>query len=111
MSEDNTFPHFVESLLGIDRGEVVDEGPAQGTEDNDSFDPLAELASVNQCLSKESLMQLNKKLVRFDCQICDMYEEEYFVPVVPTKASQESGGKPLVYKYFAELSQEQISDY
>ena len=43
-----------------------------------------------------------------------MYEEEYFVPIVPKKASQEESGaitKPLVYKYFAELSPQQMDDY
>ena len=48
-------------------------------------DPLAELASINKCLTKDSLRQLDRKLVRFDCQICDMFEEEYYVPVVPKK--------------------------
>ena len=71
-SEENTFPQFVESLLGL-----------TNAEDTGNPDPISELASVNQCLTKQSLRDLHRKLVRFDCQICDMFEEEYFVPVVP----------------------------
>ena len=37
-----------------------------------------------------------------------MFEEEYFVPIV---AKKQQDGQPLVYKYFAELSQEQLSEY
>jgi hypothetical protein len=44
------------------------------------------------------------KLVRFDCQIVDMYDEEYFVGVLPQKEGI------LVYKYFSELSPEQLDD-
>ena len=42
------------------------------------------------------------RLVRFDCQIVDMYEEEYFVGFIPQKEGV------IVYKYFSELSTEQL---
>ena len=40
-----------------------------------------------------------------------MFEEEYYVPIVPKNQQAENGAEsaPLVYKYFAELSPEQIS--
>ena len=61
----------------------MDSAPEAGAEA--SIDAIADLASVNTCLSKDSLRQLDRKLVRFDCQVCDMFEEEYFVPLVPKK--------------------------
>lgn len=30
----------------------------------------------------DDIAHLNGKLVRFDCIVCDMYEEQYFVGVV-----------------------------
>ena len=65
-SEENTFPHFVESLLGIDAGDIVEESAASNADAN-NVDLLSELASINQCLTKDSLRQLDRKLVRFDC--------------------------------------------
>ena len=38
-----------------------------------------------------------------------MFEEEYFFPIVPR--SQETGGNPLVYKYFTEISEEDMAFY
>ena len=78
MAEENALPPFVESLLNLnDTNSTVDQ----------SADVLADVTSINTCLTKESLRQLDRKLVRFDCQICDMFEEEYFVPIVPKKQS------------------------
>lgn len=78
-------------------------------DDETVADPLKDISSVNSCLSKESLRQLDRKLVTFDCQICDMFEEEYFVAIVPQK--QDANATPLVYKYFSELSDEQMECY
>ena len=80
-AEENIFPPFVESLLGLDNDDAgVEPGEAQTP-----IDPIADLATINTCLTKDSLRQLDRKLVRFDCQVCDMYEEEYFAPVVPKR--------------------------
>ena len=51
--------------------------------------------------------------MRFDGQVCDMFEEEYFVPVVPAKgeAVDNAAAEPLVYKYFSELSDEEMATY
>lgn len=46
----------------------------------------------------DELAQLNHKLVRFDCIISDMYEEEFFVAVL------SKDDKSFVYKYFSECS-------
>lgn len=77
-----------------------------------SNDALSTLPSVNQCMSKEALREHDTKLVRFDCQILDMFEEEYFVPIMPDHqpASSDSTSPvlsqtPLVYKYHSELSE------
>ena len=117
-SEENAFPQFVESILKMTEdapdSQPAPEGQAIAEE------PLTGLASINQCLSKESLRQLDRKLVRFDCQICDMFEEEYFVPVVPAKQQGEASdasqascttGNPLVYKYFSEMSDADMALY
>ena len=49
-----------------------------GLQDETQFDPLKEVPNLSQVKSREHLLDLNHKLVRFDGQICDMYEEEYF---------------------------------
>ena len=55
---------------------------------------------------------LNHKLVRFECQIVDMYEDEFFVSVMdPANKATEPDSKPLVYKYFSELSDAQVASY
>ena len=66
-------------------------------------DKLQSLPSVNGCLSKESLRGLDRKMVRFDGVICDQFEEEYFIAVVPAKGDAERA--PLVHKYFSEISE------
>jgi len=43
-------------------------------------------------MSKEALREHDTKLVRFDCQILDMFEEEYFVPVMPDYQPAEADG-------------------
>ena len=48
---------------------------------------------------------LNHKLVRFECQIADMYDDEFFISVMdPSSKATEPDTQPLVYKYFSELS-------
>ena len=84
IEEENIFPQFVESLLNLDN-------PATENSD-DCADPLSALPAVNSCLSKEALREHDTKLVRFDCQIIDMFEEEYFVPVMPNYEASGSDG-------------------
>ncbi|CDW86598.1 mini-chromosome maintenance complex-binding protein [Stylonychia lemnae] len=84
------------------------------------------LPSLNACETVEDLHSLSGKLVRYDCMIQDMYEEEYFMSVLlPTQSSQNSEtlskstqhssnsqpGLPLFYKYYTELTQDQIINY
>jgi len=64
---------------------------------------LKDIPHLNNCRHAADVQALNNKLVRFDCQIVDMYEEEYFVAVLPMKDSEV-----VVYKYFTELSAEQL---
>ena len=45
-----------------------------------------------------------------------MFEEELYIPIVPKKnlndaAASEGTDDPLVYKYFSELSDEQMEHY
>jgi hypothetical protein len=47
------------------------------------------------------LSHLNQKLVRFDCIIADMFEEEFYVSVV------SHNDKQFVYKYFSEVHGDQ----
>lgn len=109
MGSENTFPSFVESLLRLDKYDGnTDEGQAP---EGHTVDPLANLSSINTCLDKDSLRQLDRKLVRFDCSICDMFEEEFYVPLIPKKESADSNTVPLVYKYFTELTEEQVNEY
>ena len=59
---------------------------------------------------------MDRKLVRFDCQIVDMFEEELYIPVVPKKnlsdpATSRESDNPLIYKYFSEMSDEQVATY
>ena len=108
MGSENTFPRFVESLLRLDKYDGnADEGQAP---ESNAVDPLANLSSINTCLDKDSLRQLDRKLVRFDCSICDMFEEEFYVPLIPKKEStgntDSNDNIPLVYKYFTELTDE-----
>ena len=105
-SEENPFPTFVESLLNLSQ---ADDSAADG---GDFVDPLGNIPSVNTCLTKEALREHDTKLVRFDCQVVDMFEEEYFAgalnpnPIDLTENQQESAAaaQPLVYKYFTSLS-------
>lgn len=43
--------------------------------------------------------------------IQDMYEEEYFVSVLKPLSGDASFGNALFYKYYSELSSEQIASY
>ena len=99
-NEENTFPTFVHTLLNIDAKEA-----GQG---NAAFD---QIPCVNTCLTPEALLEHDSKLVRFDCQIIDMFEEEYYVGVVPATKNDSSEAAaatapPLVFKYFNVLSSE-----
>ncbi len=57
-------PHFLENVLGI-----------QGNENPN----LEMIPSLNKCTKVEDIAALNKKIVRFECMIQDMYDEEYFI--------------------------------
>ena len=47
-------------------------------------DVLKNLPSVNKCMVGSELKELHHKLVRFDCVITDMYEEELYVSILPS---------------------------
>lgn len=56
------------------------------------------MPNVSRIESDEDLAALNHKLVRFDCIISDMYEEEFFVAVL------KNNDRTFIYKYFTECS-------
>ena len=64
-SEKNTFPAFVESLLKID-------------DEEESKESFAQIPCVNTCLTSDALLEYDSRLVRFDCQITDMFEEQNY---------------------------------
>jgi len=68
------------------------------------------LPSINSCETPTDILALNGRLVRFECMIQDMYEEEYFGTVLRKHDSQDLN-YALLYKYYSELSQEQIDSY
>jgi hypothetical protein len=43
---------------------------------------IKEIPNISEINSNEELAALNHKLVRFDCIVSDMYEEEIFVSVL-----------------------------
>lgn len=57
-------PQFVEKALGFSQIEEAD---------------FSAIPSLNACTTPHQIKALNKKLVRFECMICDMYDEEYFI--------------------------------
>lgn len=72
--------------------------------DGVEFPSLDSIPSLNQI---EDLAQHNQKLVQFDCQVTDMYDDEYFDCVMNAppllSANKDEHRKPLVYKYFSDL--------
>lgn len=51
-------------------------------------------------VTDDEVQSHHHKLVRFDCIVSDMFEEEYFVTVL--KGTSET--KPVVYKYYSSVS-------
>ena len=66
---------------------------------------LRNLPSVNKCVVGSELKELHHKLVRFDCVITDMYEEELYVSILPS-GGNTAKNKPLICKYFTDLTDE-----
>ena len=81
-ASENNFPNFVENLLQLNK---YDGHANQEEGSEETIDPLENLSSINQCLDKDSLRQLDRKLVRFDCQVVDMYEEDFYIPLLSKK--------------------------
>lgn len=74
------------------------------------------LPDLNDCSSVEEINQMNGKLVKFDCMVQDMYEEEFFSSVLIQKDSlhaetEEMLATSLYYKYYSGLSQDQIDKF
>ena len=59
------------------------------------------MQNITLVQNKDEIASYSGKVVRFDCIICDMYEEEYFVGVLNSSDVTEP---PLIYKYFTNLS-------
>lgn len=53
-------------------------------------------------VSDDEVRNYHHKVVRFDCIISDMFEEEYFVSVL--RSSPES--QPIIYKYYSSVADE-----
>lgn len=91
---------------------------------------------LNDCSTPDDVAGLHHKLVQFDCQIQDQYDEEFFISFLPKKfvveqkeeGEQTSPGKSapdsalessddkkshdgLITKYFSELTDEQVRNY
>lgn len=102
-------PQHVEKTLGIYQSEDVD---ISVSEMNTYFYQL--IPSLNACSNPLEIKNLNKKLVRFECMIQDMYDEEFFIQVLkPHEGTSQSDllDHSLFYKYYTELSQEQMQYY
>ena len=67
-------------LLGLDK---LDKPETLSAENCAAMEALP---SVNKCGVNSQLKELHHKLVRYDCVITDMYEEEIYVSVLqPTR--------------------------
>jgi len=44
-----------------------------------------DIPRLNECQNPNEVLQLNHKLVRFDCMILDQFEDEFFYPFFPRK--------------------------
>ncbi len=60
------------------------------------------LPNLSTIATDEEVVSLNHKLVRFDCIISDMFEEEYFVSVL--RGTPET--QPIIYKYYSNVRDE-----
>lgn len=66
---------------------------------------------MNSCSTSEELLALNGKLARFECMVQDMYDEEFFIQVLKPKDPDASLESTILYKYYSELSPEQMQTY
>jgi Mini-chromosome maintenance replisome factor len=73
-------------------------------------DDLSSLPSLNTCNTQEEISAISGKIVTFECMIQDMYNEEYFVQVLQP-LNQDGSVEPLFYKYYSELTEEQMNTY
>eukprot|EP00347_Sterkiella_histriomuscorum_P016942 403351260 len=110
-SQDLKIPQLVENILGI----------------QDQSEPNLELIpSLNSCENVQDIQNLNGKLVKFECMIQDMYEEEYFMSVLlplqthDTNSTIDSSNSQntqnplagsLLYKYYSNLTSEQMNTF
>lgn len=68
------------------------------------------IPSLNECKNLEEILNLNRKLVKFECMIQDMYEEEYFVSLIHRKDSKAIENS-LIYRYYSDLSEEELENF
>ena len=54
-------------------------------------------------ITDDEVRSHHHKLVRFDCIISDMFEEEYFVSVLKGESAESEA---LVYKYYSSVRDE-----
>lgn len=71
----------------------------------------ANIPRLNDCKTPEEIVALNHKLVRFDCMIQDQFEEEFYLSYLNVKDQEGSKQKGTVYKYFSELTDEDMKKY
>ncbi len=63
---------------------------------------LQGVPNISTMATDDEVRSCHHKLVRFDCIISDMFEEEYFVSVL--RATPES--QPIIYKYYSSVKDE-----
>ena len=49
--------------------------------------------------------------MKFECQIVDQYEDEYFISVMDPLKDAPANLQPMVYKYFSELKDAQADQF
>ena len=60
-----------------------------------------DIPNITTMISDEEVRNYHHKIVRFDCIVSDMFEEEYFVSVLQGGPAEL---KPVVYKYYSSVS-------
>jgi len=90
-TEDNVFRKHIRDLM---------ENSPTSKDNEQSFEDIPNISRMND---DEEVAKLNHKLVRFDCIISDMFEEEIFVSVIDTATNSQSQDSKFIYKYFTEI--------
>ena len=111
VSGNNEFPQYAEKILGLEANDKETTNSQANNPLKVSWWLLPDLTfliqaipSINSCSTDQELAELHHKIVKFECQIVDQYEDEFFVSVIDPLEQTTSNKNPLVYKYFSELT-------